>query len=304
MGRKRQKSSPCQTNINNPKKYKFPAVSEVGTEYFTADSDSESIDLSETLASQSRGHSDKLHSHLTKVMRFNRADIDELCDKLSPKLIQNLKSELTVDLVYALRNEFKDLIKQETQDLRDEVETLKSEIKNLKDELKVVKSDNDELNQYGRRMCLDISGIQGDTGSNTEDIESKILAEAKAKKIDICSADIDRCHRKGQPKASVNRKVIIKFTNSKARQRLYEGRKSLSSGIYVQENLTPYREFLSFEARKLKREGLATKCWVAGCKVFVQLVGENKSCQIKDMDTISNIRANYSSPPNRQSSAL
>jgi hypothetical protein len=105
-------------------------------------------------------------------------------------------------------------------------------------------------------MNLDISGIPGDTGSSEENVESKILAEAKKRGIQL-SSDIDKCHRKGKRKDNFNRKVIVKFTNLKARQRVYNARKEMSHGIFVQENLTPLRENLSFQARQLlKRDKL------------------------------------------------
>jgi hypothetical protein len=82
----------------------------------------------------------------------------------------------------------------------------------------------DELEQYGRRMCLDVTGIQGDTGEVSENVESKLLDKiSKVKlpngqKLNITSKDIGRCHRKGKFQDwKGNRKVIVKFTNSKAR---------------------------------------------------------------------------------------
>jgi hypothetical protein len=86
-----------------------------------------------------------------------------------------------------------------------------------------------------------------------------------------------------------NRKVIVKFTNSKARQSVYSARKRLGDGIFVQENLTPYREYLGYEARKLKRAGLVTKTWVAGCKIYAQVTGEKTGRQIMNMDDINAI---------------
>ena len=99
--------------------------------------------------------------------------------------------------------------------------------------------------------------------------------------------DIDKCHRKGKPKFNVNRKVIIKFTNSKARDNVYKARKSLTDGLFVQDNLTPYREFLGWEARKLKRETLIDKTWIAGCRVNVLLNGETSGRVVKSMDAIT-----------------
>ena len=60
-----------------------------------------------------------------------------------------------------------------------------------------------------------------------------------------------------------NRKVIIKFTNSKARRNQYSARKQLGALIYVQENLTNFRESLSYEARQLVKTKKLAKTWVS-----------------------------------------
>jgi hypothetical protein len=91
-------------------------------------------------------------------------------------------------------------------------------------------------------MNRDITGIPGDTGKADEDIETKVLHEANRIGIDVKSSDIDKCHRKGKPIDSYNRRVFVKFTNSKARKMLYAARKEMAAVIFVQENLTPHRE--------------------------------------------------------------
>ena len=190
---------------------------------------------------------------------LSQADIDEIVTKLVPILAKEIKAQLM--------SEVKDLIKNETSKVLSELASVRNDNKALTDELNKTKRELDELEQYGRRMCLDVSGITGDTGHYSENVEDKILNHAKKCKIPLQSSDIDRCHRKGRPKPHVNRKVIVKFTNSKARQRFYQARKDLGAGIFAQKNLTPLREKLSYEARQLKRSGSLDNTWIAGCKV-------------------------------------
>ena len=75
-----------------------------------------------------------------------------------------------------------------------------------------------------------------------------------------------------------------------SRDNLYKMRKILSDGVFVQENLTPHRESLGYEARQLKRDNLIDKTWIAGCKVLVQLNGESKGRVVRSMDIIKAIR--------------
>ena len=108
-------------------------------------------------------------------------------------------------------------------------------------------------------MCLELSGITGDTNDNSDNVQTKVLDTFKKAGLTLSSADIDRCHRLGKPKANTDRKVIVKFTNSSARQNVYAARKSLGHGIYVQENLTRLRQQLSYVARQLVRAKVLDK---------------------------------------------
>jgi hypothetical protein len=219
-------------------------------------------------------------------MKFSQEDINELSAKLAPILIKDLKSALKEEVLKEIRHEIREIVHKE---FRDEISKLKAEINYLQSEVKSAHAKHDDLEQYGRRMCLDISGIPGDSGKPDENVEKKLLDQAKKVGLALNESDIDKCHCKGKPVDNFNRKVIVKFTNSKARQRVYSARKRLGDGIFVQENLTPYCEYLGYEARKLKRAGLVTKTWVAGCKIYAQVTGKKTGRQIMNMDDINAI---------------
>ena len=271
--RKRNKSSPLQKNI--VKKHK--AVNDSDTDLTWSDieeSDSENTYFPPALSPK-------------MAAKLNKSDLKEIA-----KIIAN---ELKEDLINEVKAEIKKMIQKETADLRNEIDTLKAENKIIKSDLHTTVLQLDELEQYGRRMCLDISGISGDKGDFSENVEEKVLnLFSKTKLSDgtqlpITGSDIDRCHRKGKYKGS-NRKVIIKFTNSKARQSLYSARKQLGKTIFVQENITNFREGISYEARKLVRSNKLSKTWVAGCKVYGSLPGDSQKIIIRDMACIEAIR--------------
>ena len=83
-----------------------------------------------------------------------------------------------------------------------------------------------------------MSNIPWDTGSYDEPMESNFLEFAKKNNIPITV--FNKIHRKGKPKLNVNRKVMIKFMSSKERDNVYKSRKSLSDGLFVQDNITPF----------------------------------------------------------------
>ena len=177
---------------------------------------------------------------------------------------------------------------RETSKLLEEVNSLKRTNKQLQQSLHQSQLDLDELEQYGRRMCLDISGIKGDTGNPSENVKAKVIDMLAKANVALKATDIDRCHRKGRRTNGKNRKVIIKFTNSDARQLVYQKRKQLGPSIYVQENLTRFREGLSYEARQQVRAKTLTKTWIAGCRVFVTVPGDSKPLLITSETDLQN----------------
>ncbi|KAH3827707.1 hypothetical protein DPMN_129648 [Dreissena polymorpha] len=96
----------------------------------------------------------------------------------------------------------------------------------------------------------------------------------------------------GSKLLGTNRRDIVKFTNSKARQRIFNVRKSFGKGLFVQDSLTPFRSQPSFETRALKRDHKLTSTWVAGGNIYGLMVlnGHERKVQIKDLDAIDAIR--------------
>lgn len=288
MGRKRRrnKSSPNQTNGS-----KKLCINDLETDLI--DSESEFFEAQEFSDFDSPPTTPTISPSTSMTDKLSDTDIQALCAKLAPLLIRELKAELKKEVSEELKREIKQELlhehQSELQTLKTEITSLKSKLSEAQELIKQSRNDHDELEQYGRRMNLDVTGIPGDTGATEENVEQKILDLARKCNVDISSQDIDRCHRKGKYKQQ-NRRVIIKFTNSRARRRFYEARKRLGQGIYVQDNLTPFREKLSYEARQLKRNKLIVNCWVSGCRVFAQLPGEGRARIIQDLDDIENIK--------------
>ncbi len=86
------------------------------------------------------------------------------------------------------------------------------------------KSALNDLEQYGRRECLEISGIHPIEGENCKDITIKV---AKAMGVDIGKDDIVASHRirkaKGDPV------IISKFLNRKTKENIMANRKHLKN---------------------------------------------------------------------------
>ncbi len=101
----------------------------------------------------------------------------------------------------------------------------------------------------------------------TENTDGKLLFMASKHKIAVSKSDIDKSHRVTKFKMNENCPVIVKFTNSSARQRVLEAKKSLGDGIYVQEGpdtISPKsgipRARQLVKAKTLEKRGLLVSC--------------------------------------------
>ncbi|MEW8546845.1 MAG: hypothetical protein AB2693_25300 [Candidatus Thiodiazotropha sp.] len=205
-----------------------------------------------------------------------------------------------------LSNDVDRLIKEKvdlaTADLQNTVVMLKDENDKLKkcmNELETKLSTKvDDLEQYSRRSCIRISGIEEVADENTDEI---VLQLANRIDVELNPRDIDRSHRVGAPKRSSNaddmetdrqrpREIIVKLKSYQARLALLKGRKALrrnKEGIYINEDLTQKRKNLAFECRKLKKDRKISNTWVYNGSIYIaERDGTKvKVTQNEDLDT-------------------
>ena len=196
-------------------------------------------------------------------------------------------------------------VESATQYLKTELKSVQDRCTNLEKEVCALKVKNDDIEQYSRRMCLRIAGIQEREGEN---VTQRVLDFADNINVNINGDDIDRAHRVGRRTSSggatngdeneqgatsgQSREIIIKFTNSSARLKLLQGRTKLRdnniNNIYINEDLTPARKELAYECRKLKRtrHSKVEKTWVyAGYPHIVDKSGNKvKITCMSDLD--------------------
>ena len=152
---------------------------------------------------------------------------------------------------------------------------------------------NDSLEQYTRRPNLRFEGIpEADHG---EDTDAKVL-EIVNTKLEMTPPleidDLERSHRlgrrvdkDGRPRT---RAIIVRFQSERLRDEVFRARTKLKTHntqrkdehIFINDDLTPRRAKLSFEARALKRAKKITDCWTAYGRVMVKDLA-NKVFEVK-----------------------
>jgi hypothetical protein len=160
--------------------------------------------------------------------------------------------------------------------IKDENCILKRDLANTKGENDLLKIAQDELEQYGRRECVEIRGIPLVPDKNTNEIVIKLASKLG---IDITETDTSISHRLGTPAAGSTHSgrsfstipvpaIIIKFTRRDIRDKLYTSRSKLrnvslkdlgytrhvESKIFMVESLTKKRKLLFKACLEKKRE--------------------------------------------------
>ena len=70
----------------------------------------------------------------------------------------------------------------------------------------------DDLEQYGRRLCLRILDVDGDDSETSDDVFDKCTELFNKLELDIPEACIDRAHRIGKKTPGRVRPIIFRFT--------------------------------------------------------------------------------------------
>ena len=105
----------------------------------------------------------------------------------------------------------------------------------------------DSQEQYSRRSCLRINGIEKAENESTTDCVNKVIDIFKdVEDVHLSAEDIDRAHRVGREKKT----MIVKFYSFGKRTQVYKSQKNLQD-IKVHLDLTKPRLKLLDEANEL-----------------------------------------------------
>ena len=255
---------------------------------------------------------------------------DNYAKPVSASLDQNAVNELVKKAIKTWKEEYEceiAALKVEIQEVKDsqqfistKYETLKTnydslmatnkqqaeEIKRLKIlsnelETRVVKEGQkvESLEQYGRKLNLEITGVPVKDEENTNDIVVEI---AKLANVDLSLDQISTSHRLPvKPKRPSNNEnvspapppIIVRFISRNVRNTLYVNRQNLrqadfktfsvegTSSVYVNENLTRYRKKLFWSAKQKVKSSRFKYIWTADGNIFLKKSDQSHSLMIK-----------------------
>ena len=215
-------------------------------------------------------------------------DVSELLVGKLDELKADLISEVRASIVEQITKEVKEFISGQNETiikLESEVAMLQTHVSALKQSNCNVLERVDDNEQYSRRVCLRIEGIETSVDETSEEILDKVCGIINnADNCDIPKWAIDRAHRIGKKMINESnnkelQSIIVKFVTFNHRTMLYKARKSIK-GVKIRLDLAKKRYKLLRDAAEFvdKMENIKFVFADINCRLQVHpSVGKNRS---------------------------
>ncbi|KAG5891144.1 hypothetical protein JTB14_005479 [Gonioctena quinquepunctata] len=162
------------------------------------------------------------------------------------------------------------------------LEECESKIVSLQRENENLQYQVDRHEQFHRRNCVRIFGLQEGEDENTEDMIHNLLNKTMKLKINV-TANTEYCYRVGRPNIKTTaeernqtkpRAILIRFLKFKDRQKVMENRQQLKgSGVVIREDLSKKKlDLMKSAANKYSYRNV----WSMNGEVFVNDSGRKK----------------------------
>ena len=174
---------------------------------------------------------------------------------------------------------------------------IRSRCSKLEDKVVSLESSVNQVEQYGRRNNIVISGIPDDVADDLEDAVTSIMEDVD---VIVQNGDIEVCHRIGKSdQKTSSKKTIVRFINRKYCKKALVNRKKLininsemkynfsrNNKIFINENLTRENESIAFCGRKLKRNSKIHSCFTRDGIVFINKTEKSKAFKVHHMNAL------------------
>ena len=188
---------------------------------------------------------EELSATLDEKLRIFKLDLikelrNELKEEIKRELATNLKDEIIKEVEVMIKG--KD---EKIELLESKVAMLQTHVNNLK-RSKCDYSKVDDLEQYGRRLCLRIDGIKSSKDETSDQVLQIVKDKIKEANVEIPDLVLDRAHRVGKNYKDRNsqescQSIIVRFSTFRHRTLLYRARKQFEGKCQIKLDLTKKR---------------------------------------------------------------
>ena len=201
-----------------------------------------------------------IHDHNTRSKKH--LSFEDAMEKMESNILEQISS-LKVD-VRSMKDKFLNMKDVIIKCLQDENTLLRSRCSKLEDKVVSLESSVNQVEQYGRRNNIVISGIPDDVAD--DDLENAVTSIMEDVDVIVQNGDIEVCHRIGKSdQKTSSKKTIVRFINHKYCKKALVNRKkpininsemkynfSRNNKIFINENLTHANESIALCGRRLE----------------------------------------------------
>lgn len=246
--------------------------------------------------------------------------LDEVKELISKELKPILSKVDDLQKKFSSLEKSVDFMSKKYNSLLNEFQKTKGEVLNHDKDLTMIKQDIkiidkracealnevDDLAQYIRRDCLEISGVKAKDEAYAESVVEAIGSHIGSP---VTKADISIAHPLPSSRnAKAPPKLIVKFTSRKVRNHFYANRKKLAktkaqdipslnlrstSMIFISESLTPKRRRLFGEVNKIKKQRKWKYIWTTNGKIFLKEKDQSSTYTFEREEDLYNFDMNY-----------
>ena len=235
-------------------------------------------------------------SNITTRSGTDLQKIEELIDRK----LESLASKESINELNELKYLFEQLnnkIEKQNSEiflLNKRMDDQDTKISQLEDKIAVLtasnaalKAQSDNQEQYSRRQCLRIKGIDKTEDESSSACVDKVIKVCRKLKVNVDKPDIDRAHRIGKDRST----MIVKFHSFSKRTELYKARnKQENPGLKIHLDITKDRLTLLDKARSLITKDCSVDFVFAdiNCNTVAKLKNDNFKF-FKDIDTFESL---------------
>ena len=259
----------------------------------------------------------------------NKLTVESFSKILDEKLEEKLKpiSRRMDDLVESISfmsDKFESIVKRVSDVevkcgmVEEENKCLRTEVMRLSKIVHQHVGEINELQQYFRRDCVEITGLPNEKDEDTDELIIKVgtLMGLNLRKTDISishrlpqNAQKYNTHLRPREGAQINKaiqfpKVIVKFTRRETKEKFYQGRKQLiekstkdiglgrlsENRIFIAESLSPRNRELFTSSLKLKKDKDFKFIWTHSGRIYLRKNKDSPAHLITNQDELNNLR--------------
>ncbi len=193
---------------------------------------------------------------------------------------------------------------QECQSLQasqqNKCDSLSKDISHISEQLSNIQVDIENTKQLLRQNNIRLVGLEENCSSESEyELTSKVIEFSKQhlEITDITIDDVEEVYRLGRNNTNKPRDVIIKFKQRDTRNKFYRNRRKLydadskrsSTGMYINEDLTQYRQRLYYDTRNLRKKSAIFAAWTSTGTIMVKLQEDSQPERIETHRDLANL---------------